>query len=138
MMNEEVYMNGRLNKRNPFSVPEGYFDTLVEQTMKNLPAQTTADDASVQPDGLSRNTRTISLKRRLAPWICGAAACVAIAVFGVRTMMSDRDRMEGDMAQSTKVAMTSSEVESDAYYDEAADYAMLDNDDIYVTLLADL
>ena len=37
MMNEEEYLNSKLGKKNPFTVPEGYFEQLTAQVMEKLP-----------------------------------------------------------------------------------------------------
>ena len=36
-MNEEKYIEERVGKRNPFRVPDGYFDQFPEQLMNSLP-----------------------------------------------------------------------------------------------------
>ena len=38
-MNEEKYIEERVGKRNPFLVPDGYFDHLADQVMASLPEQ---------------------------------------------------------------------------------------------------
>jgi hypothetical protein len=38
-MNEEMYIQEKVGKQNPFRVPEGYFDNLTAQVMQNLPEQ---------------------------------------------------------------------------------------------------
>ena len=38
-MNEEMYIQEKVGKRNPFRVPDGYFDNLTAQVMENLPEQ---------------------------------------------------------------------------------------------------
>ena len=36
-MNEEKYIEEKVGRRNPFTVPEGYFDTFADQLMASLP-----------------------------------------------------------------------------------------------------
>ena len=36
-MNEEKYIEEKVGRRNPFVVPEGYFDTFADQMMASLP-----------------------------------------------------------------------------------------------------
>ena len=36
-MNEEKYIEEQVGRRNPFTVPEGYFDTFADQLMASLP-----------------------------------------------------------------------------------------------------
>jgi len=125
MTNEEVFIKEKMGNRNPFTVPEGYFDQLAEQIITKLPSEETGSS-----DSAPARTAVI---RRLRPLLY-AAACVAIAVFGVTIYLNKNftdDQLH--LAQQQENA-----IYSDAYIDEAADYAMLDNEDIYAGLLADL
>lgn len=119
MMNEEEYIREKMGTRNPFTVPEGYFDQLAEQIIESLPA-----DASPRP----------AIIRYLRPLLY-AAACVALAV-AVSIVFRNSANVATDhyVAQHQETNATY----SDAYIDEMADYAMLDNEDIYASLLADL
>ena len=37
MMNEETYLKENVGTRNPFQVPDGYFEQLTQQVMQQLP-----------------------------------------------------------------------------------------------------
>ena len=37
MVNEEEYLYSRMGKKNPFTVPEGYFEQLTAQILEKLP-----------------------------------------------------------------------------------------------------
>ena len=39
MMNEELYIKSRIGNKNPFCVPDGYFDSLTAEVMQKLPEQ---------------------------------------------------------------------------------------------------
>ena len=41
MMNEDVLIESKMGKRNPFKVPEGYFNQLTEQVMQMIPEENT-------------------------------------------------------------------------------------------------
>ena len=114
MMNEEeliVQLEGGA-KRNPFKTPEGYFDHLAERTMDCLP------DA---------NPKRTAKVWRLRPWLYAAAIAGVVAISdAILTNREDSDK------QTTEVAY------NDTFIDEAADYVMVDNQDIYAYLLADL
>lgn len=128
MTNEEVYIKEKLGSRNPFTVPEGYFDQLATQIIDRLPCE----EVSLSKPAPAPAPR-MAVIRRLRPLLY-AAACVAIAVFGVTIYLNKHftdDQLHLAQQQETVVY-------SDAYIDEAADYAMLDNEDIYAGLLADL
>ena len=107
MMNEEKYLEERLSKKNPFQVPEGYFDSFTEQVMRQIPER-------------QQGTRRMLLR----PWMY-AAACLVAIVFSVALYFS---KIAPDAPELPQVVVTES------YIDEAADYAMIDNTDIYACL----
>lgn len=105
-MNEEKYLEERLAKHNPFRVPEGYFDSFAEHVMERLPQQQKAK------------------RLMLRPWMY-AAACLMVVVFSVVVYFAHINANSSEMSQ---MAVT------DSYMDEAADYVMIDNTDIYACL----
>ena len=86
-MEEEKYIEEKVGKRNPFRVPEGYFDNLTAQIMESLPEQ-------------KPKAKTVWLRK---PMYYAAAHAVQQDV-------------------------------TDEAFDEAADYMMLDNHEIYALL----
>lgn len=112
-MNEEKYLNERMSKQNPFRVPEGYFDDFTIQMMAKLP---------------ERELKSVAKRVSLRLWMY-AAATLLVAVFSVAIFFT---RMDG---QQEHPQQTASVVVSDNYMDEAADYAMIDNADIYACLV---
>lgn len=127
MSNEEKYLQSKMGSKNPFSVPEGYFDTLAEQVMQRLPEQ-----PKVAPSS-QRNRPAIV--RMLRPLLY-AAACLFIGIFGIAIYQQlDKQTAEG-VSVISHVGSTTEY--NDAYIEEATDYAMFDNQDIYATLLADM
>ena len=130
MMNEDVLIESKMGKRNPFKVPEGYFDQLTEQVMQMIPEENT-QTAQVQVMKPAKN----AILRSLRP-LFYAAACSCIAVFGVATYLHlNKEVNDTQQLQSNIVTVHSY---SDSYIEEATDHAMLDNDDIYASLLADM
>ena len=118
MMNEEEYIRQKMGERNPFTVPEGYFDQLSQQIIDKLPP---AEEAKPKPR---------AIERYLKPLLY-AAACLAIAVMG--TAIYTNRHLATDQQQ---LAQQETVTYSDSYIDEAADYVMLDNAEIYNSLLA--
>ena len=106
-MNEEKYLEERMAKQNPFKVPEGYFDSFAEHVMDILPEQKL------------KAGRTI-----IRPWMY-AAACLLVVVISIAVYFS---KINADTQDAAVVAATES------YIDEAVDYAMIDNEDIYALL----
>lgn len=107
MMNEEQYIEERVAKHNPFRVPEGYFDSFAEQMMELLPEE-----------------KPKARRMLLRPWAY-AAACLSVIIISATVYFSSLDT---DTQEMSVVAV------SDSYIDEAADYAMIDNSDIYALL----
>lgn len=117
MINEEAYINSKMGRRNPFTVPEGYFDDLAGRVMEQLPDNTEQSRHAVL--------------RTLRP-LFYAAACVALFVFGVSVyFQSIGDTSQPQLSASTEAAGPEN------YADEAVDYAMIDNHDIYLCLMND-
>lgn len=111
-MNEEKFLNERMSKQNPFRVPEGYFDDFATQVMAKLP---------------ERELKPVAKHVSLRPWMYAAAALL-VAVFSVTIFFTRMDSRQEQPQQ------TASSMVSDTYMDEAADYAMIDNADIYACL----
>lgn len=108
-MNEEMYLNERMSKQNPFRVPEGYFDDFATQVMAKLP---------------ERESQPVAAKRvSFRPWMAIAASLV-VAIFSVAVYFT---HVGGQQEQPQQASATV----SDAYMDAAADYAMIDNAEIY-------
>ena len=112
--NDEKYLRERVGQKNPFRTPEGYFDQFTANIMAQLPERTpqTAESKPVAK-------KVVMPLRR---WFY-AAACVAALVV---TAVSFHFHETADRQQSVAV--------TESYIDEAADYAMLDNTDIYQLL----
>lgn len=114
MTNEEEYISSRMGKRNPFTVPDGYFEHLTERVMQQLPA------------GEAPKAKVLSIRR-----LFYAAACVAsLFVVGALAFHSLSDEQQ-PMFSENRVETVS----NDEYLDEAADYAMMDNHEIYLCLM---
>jgi hypothetical protein len=124
MTNEEKYLNEHLGKRNPFKVPEGYFDSLVSEVMEKLPdAQQTEITEPLRTKAVE-----VTLFARIKPLLY-VAACLLVAVFSFMVYFSDTDDAAGQYQMSASAG-----VSSDTYLDEMTDYAMVDNYDIYACL----
>lgn len=112
MKNEKDYINSNMKQRNPFQVPEGYFDTLTSRVMAQLP----------EKKAKYRTFRT---------WMY-AAACVCAAVFSITVYFQDGKSTTSPTANDTEVVAY-----DNAYTDALMDYAMVDNQDIYACLTSE-
>ena len=108
-------------EQNPFKVPEGYFDTLNTRIMDKV-----AKQASAQKD--EKPVKVKKVHMHVLRW---AAACACVLVIGVSAVLftfKDTDTLE-----APATAQQSSFTSDDAF-NQAADYTMLDNHDMYQML----
>jgi len=117
MTNEETYIKSRLGKREPFRVPDGYFEHFADKLIQQLPQE----------------KKQSALVARLRPWLY-AAACACLVVGGVTLYMN---KVGLETTQQHVAAVHETVVQEELSIDEAADYAMLDNQDIYACLMSD-
>ena len=114
--NDELYLKQTVGNRNPFSVPDGYFEQLTEQVMQQLPAR----------------------ERPIAPEQPATAQPVArkqALMLGVSYYFMQSPAASTDAAPMAAAAAPAPYVAPDnSYIDDAADYAMLDNTEIYACL----
>ena len=127
MMNEEEYLKSKVGNRNPFTVPEGYFEQLAQQVMDRIPATT----QEVKP----APKKTVF--KQLRPWLY-AAACICVGVFTAGVLFNSQNDNSKELEQMATLEQENINYYSDNYIDEEADYAMFDNQEIYACLLADM
>ena len=124
-MKEELYLTEKVGKQNHFKVPEGYFDTLTSQIMAKVDAEGAAQEKPVKV----RKAKAVWLRPLLYAAACGCALFVSVASY-----MSYEDKSVATPAE--KIAAVQQTFD-DYAFDEAADYAMIDNQDIYACLSSD-
>ena len=111
-MNEEKYIEEQVGRRNAFTVPEGYFETFTDQLMASLPER-------------QQHAKQVWLRplRYAAAVVC-VCAMGAMGWFALSSYPDVRQPMQAEAVQMS----------SDAEFEAAADYAMIDNYDIYACL----
>lgn len=134
-MKEEHILKATLGTRNHFQVPEGYFDELASKVMASIPESQPV--VEMQVEHISQRARILSLWQNAKLRKGAAVACVALLLggvsVGVGTSLSSRNDAQHVFGQNyTPVAQT-----EDSSFDEAADYTMLDNQEIYASLLSE-
>ena len=119
MIAEEKYLEDKYGKKQPFKVPNGYFDSFADSLMDKLPEQ-----QPVMTPHISMWRKWHKLRLTVA-----VAASVCAVMFSVMTFMHDTKPAHSQLANNH----TTKAVTSDSYntLDVAADYTMLDNDDMY-------
>jgi len=119
-MNEEEYIRTKISGKTPFKVPEGYFEQLSQSVMSRLPEHQVA--------------KKPTLFVRLRP-VLYAAACLMAVIFSVTLYLNTS---EGDQADSVIAKESSiSNSMSESYVEDAVDYVMADNNDIYACLMGE-
>jgi hypothetical protein len=113
-MNEEKYIEERVGRRNPYKVPEGYFDAFTSQLMQQFPERPV-------------KARQVRMRR---PLYLAAACLAALLISGVAWMFFSQP--EAQSQAPVQIAAQQESVEESI--DEAADYMMLDNHEIYALL----
>lgn len=108
------YLERRFGKGNPFIVPEGYFESMESRVISRLP------DKEIR---VVHYTPTLWKRYRYAA--LSVAACICAAVFGaVVYLNSIRVNDDSNLLGADFLSGSS-------YIDCVADYAMIDNEDIY-------
>lgn len=105
-------LNEEIRNKNPFKVPEGYFDTLTERAMSAVKSGPKEEEKTE-----ARTVRKISLR----PFLSLAAAMLAVAV--ISTVMV---RLVGG-SNKTLLAGTDSEIYAGLYAEEI-DMYMIENE----------
>lgn len=119
-MKEDTELKNRIGKKNPFKVPEGYFENVVPEIMKQLP------EADVQENA------EITLWERVKPWVYMVAMFCGL-MFGLRVMMFDKP--VGKDIDKVNISMTDSvQGIPDEYIDPILDQAMMDDYTLYMYL----
>ena len=113
------------SKRNPFTVPNGYFENLTARVMANIP------EVEAEEKVGKNNAKIVSMEPRKSSrtwmgWSIAAAACIAVAALFITIPNKTNDVGVKQMAQTE----TSNSYDSE-YQEEMLEYAMVDNTDIY-------
>lgn len=127
MTREENILKERFGKENPFKVPDGYFDHLTERIMENLPEQ---------------EIRVIDIRSRQTLWqklpLRKIAAAVAVvALLGGGSFWAWQNEGNSKVVAHVKQHEQKAVASEEAAFNEMADYAMIDNETIYASLMTE-
>ena len=114
-MEREEFLVERLGRKQPFKVPNGYFEDFAAQMMDKLPEKE-AQIVRMKPHGW----------KKYRPFAY-AAACVCAAIFCVGTYLHSNSSEE-QLSQNVATVQPTSTYSA---IDEVADYTMMDNVDFY-------
>ena len=119
-MKEDTELKNRLGKENPFKVPEGYFENVIPEIMKQLP--------EIEEQGQDE----VTLWERVKPWVYMVAMFCGL-MFGVRVMMMDNSAQTDNNIVSVSMNDTLQNI-PDEYIDPILDQAMMDDYTLYMYL----
>jgi len=109
-------------EQNPFRVPEGYFDSLNKRIMDNVAKQASAEKSE-------KPAKAKNVHMHILRW---AAACACVLIVGASAVIfTFKDTDTPDVAAT---AQQNTMTASDDAFNQAADYTMLDNHDMYQML----
>lgn len=134
-MELEKELLSKFGNRRPFKLPDGYFDSLEMRVMSQIASENTKKTIEKQ---CSHKNGAIFYKR-LRP-LMNAASFVGIMLIGAIVMHFYKNERNEVPAQrnngSTHTTISTAKENSDntEYLEEAAEYMMLDNDDVYAYL----
>ena len=120
MDENEKWLRSHYGNDNPFTVPEGYFESLSDSIMSMLPEQQT------HVVDMGNN----SWKRKIAVALA-VAASVAVIISGSLTVGYRHDAAKLADGSSNAISEQQSAYSDYTVVDEMANYAMLDNVDMY-------
>ena len=111
----------KYNDRGQFKVPEGYFDTLADRIMANIPE-------APKQEKQKKSAKIIPLNTRLK--IAVAAAIVGAVVCGTTIRLYQQGTKIANLNTNTEMT-NNSETYGEEYVNDYIDYAMVDGTDIY-------
>lgn len=123
MTKDEKLIISKFGRVNPFAAPEGYFSSFARDFAERLPERETAAAAVPADNSGVTGSLRVSVWHKVA---CAACVAVAALLTSLYLVGSDSD----DNSQQATTDMMS----YDDYVDMVADYAMMDNDDIYALI----
>jgi hypothetical protein len=119
MKKEEEIIKMRCGKENPFRVPQGYFDDFATKLMAQLPEK---EEKVIKL--VPKHNRWHTLRPMLY-----IAACICAAIFSVTLVMKHNSHEQNNGVNTARMEIQQNS--SNDYVDEAVDYAMIDNHEIY-------
>ena len=120
MNEEEKLILEKFGKETPFKVPDGFFDDFTKDLMAKLPER--QEDAS-------KKKRSAAIIRRMSVIITSAAVFVGVCILAVSYLVQKPEQpVVAKQAKDNHIENINNAYNS---IDEAAEYTMLDNEDIY-------
>lgn len=126
-MKEEKILIEKFGKVNHFTVPEGYFDSFADQLMEQLP-----ESAHRVIDIRAQKWWSRIPLRKMA-----AVIGIGIVLAGGAVMVDHKMASRQQIAVGSQVEIPHEGNTEYGTFEQMADYTMMDNQDIYATLVAE-
>ena len=118
---QEAFIRQQIGQgKQPFLVPDGYFEQLAQRVMQRI--DDSMPQADMQPLQVAAD-RQPSRRTAWHTWLYAAACAVMLLVMSATLLFRQQPEAAPLEAQSEST-----------YMDEAVDYAMIDNNEIYACL----
>jgi hypothetical protein len=118
--------NNNKSRKTPFKVPEGYFENFATEMMKQIP-ETTVTAKPQKAIEVEMSEPKVTIFTRIKPYIYLAATICGLA-FGIKIYQSQKQYY----AEKNQTPVTAvSEDQASKYVDDACDFMMIDDHDVY-------
>lgn len=127
-MEVEHQLHSTYGNKRPFTVPDNYFSDLSSQIMAKIPVE---EPVNTPENTVKTKKSHFVLIRRVRPLAIAAAMIGIIMIaFWSFTDYTSNQKSAADASQKGVEETLSKAISSDSF-DEAADYMMMDEDDMY-------
>ncbi|WP_455098482.1 hypothetical protein [Prevotella histicola] len=127
-MEVEHQLHSTYGNKRPFTVPDNYFSDLSSQIMAKIPVE---EPVNTPENTVKTKKSHFALIRRVRPLAIAAAMIGIIMIaFWSFTDYTSNQKRAADIPEKG-VGETLSKATSSDSFDEAADYMMMDEDDMY-------
>ena len=134
-MELEKELLSKVGNRRPFKLPDGYFDSLEMRVMSQIASENTKKSIEKQ---CSHKNGAIFYKRlrplMIAASFVGIMLIGAVAMHFFKNERNEATAQRNNVLTQTTISTTKENSDNTEYLEEAAEYMMLDNDDVYAYL----
>ena len=134
-MELEKELLSKFGNRRPFKLPDGYFDRLEMRVMSQIASENTKKSIEKQ---CSHKNGAIFYKRlrplMIAASFVGIMLIGAVAMHFFKNERNEATAQRNNVLTQTTISTTKENSDNTEYLEEAAEYMMLDNDDVYAYL----
>lgn len=119
MKEDDEILKMQFGRRHPFKVPTGYFESLDSRIVEQLP---------------KRQKQRFGIRLSLSRQYRRIAAVAAVACLAVCGSVIYMDKLDSRAVSHDNALSSANAAYSDGTLDDIAEYAMMDNDDMYVLI----